>query len=57
MNTQPATMTTKPSEKPSAEVLLSAARSALRSYQYNNGSRDLAKGIADAIDDYLGTES
>ncbi len=43
----------QPAEKPSANDLLRAAKNALRSYQYGNGSRDLAAAIADSIDDYL----
>lgn len=33
--------------------LLQAAYHALRSYQHGNGSKELAKGIADEIDDHL----
>lgn len=37
--------------------LLKAALQALRSYQYGNSSPDLAKEIADKIDQYHGTET
>lgn len=43
----------KPATAPTAEELLLAARRALRSHQSGNTSRELAAGVADAIDDYF----